>query len=190
LAHARTPAIIEIKGWKIGFLGYHGARKFAATPTRAGLAPRTLRLILEDVRALKARTDYVVVNFHWGEELATQPDPEQMRFAHQVVDAGADLIVGHHPHVLQGIELYRGATIAYSLGNFLFGGNARHSYDTAVLKVVLNDGGPRVTLVPVAVRRWQPMLADEATTRRVNNLVQERSALFRRPFPISTNTSE
>jgi poly-gamma-glutamate capsule biosynthesis protein CapA/YwtB (metallophosphatase superfamily) len=118
LAEARKPVVIQRKGWRVGFLGYHGGQRFAATPTQAGLAPRVERYSVEDVRRLVGLVDYVVVNLHCGVEYAEHPEPWQVELAHRIVDAGADLIVGRHPHVLQGVESYRGATIAYSLGNF------------------------------------------------------------------------
>lgn len=190
LDEARKPFIVELKGWRVGFLGYHGNGRFSATTTRAGVAPRVEQHIIDDVRKLKPRVDFLVVNFHWGVELAEQPDEDQIRLAHRVVDAGADLIVGHHPHVLQGVERYNGATIVYSLGNFVFGGNSRHTYETAILKVVLSTGQPRITLVPVVVQEWQPRVADEQTAKRVKNLVQQRSAMFREPFPIAIEVTE
>lgn len=190
LEEARRPVILERKGWRIGFLGYHGNGRFSATTTRAGVAPRVERYIVDDIQKLKPQVDFLVVHFHWGTELAEHPDPEQIRLAHRVVEAGADLIIGHHPHVLQGIERYHGATIAYSLGNFVFGGNSRHTYETAVLKVVLSTGEPQITLVPVSVQEWQPRVADIHTAKRVMNLVQQRSAIFREPLRVALESTE
>jgi poly-gamma-glutamate synthesis protein (capsule biosynthesis protein) len=170
--------IIEKKGRKVGFLGYFGGGDFAASGDRAGFAPRYARFIVEDVKKLKKSVDYVVVNFHWGVERAALPDDWQVTLARRVVDAGADLIIGHHPHVLQGIERYNGSVIAYSLGNFVFGGNSLHSYETAVLKVSLSDAGAEVELIPVSIRRWQPQPSVGSVRDTVLNLVRERSILF------------
>jgi len=178
LSEARRPVIIEKKGRKIGFLGYYGGGDFAASRNKAGFAPRYTRYILEDVKKLRKRVDYVVVNFHWGVERAPAPDDWQLTLARRVVDAGADLIVGHHPHILQGIEQYKGAFIAYSLGNFVFGGNSLHSYETAVLKVSLSAAGANVELIPVSVRRWQPQPSTGAMRDTVLSLVRERSSHF------------
>lgn len=190
LDQARQPVIIEKNGKKIGFLGYHGGGKFAATHSRTGLAPRYEPYILEDVKQLRSQVDYIVVNFHWGTELAEQPDRGQIALAHHVIDAGADLIVGHHPHVLQGVEAYKGKTIAYSLGNFVFGGNSRDSYATAVLKVTLSDTEPAVELVPVSVTRWQPHIPDDAARTAVFNLMRERSKLFSKSILISSGIAQ
>jgi len=178
LREARKPVLHTVRGKTIGFLGYHGGDTFAATTDSAGLAPRFQGFIVEDVEKLQIEADYVVVNFHWGTELEEYPEQWQIDLAHHVVEAGADLIIGHHPHILQGIERYRGATIAYSLGNFIFGGNARHTYDTAVLKVVLAGGEPGVELMPVSVIRWQPQVSTADRAETIFNTVRERSAIF------------
>lgn len=177
LRDARTPIILDAKGRRFGFLGYYGGGDFEATAKRPGFAPRYERYILEDVRSLKKKVDFVVVNFHWGTERAPEPDTWQVRLAHRVVDAGADLIVGHHPHILQGIEQYQGKHIAYSLGNFVFGGNTQHTYETGVLKVTVGDSVD-VELIPVSVRRWQPSPAVGETKRKVLQLVEDRSQNF------------
>lgn len=178
LADARKPFILERNGLRIAFLAYYGGGEFAATGTRSGFAPRRASMVLEDVRAARQQADYVVVNFHWGVERAEHPEPEQVTLAHAVIDAGADLIVGHHPHVVQGIEAYRGKHIAYSLGNFVFGGNALHTYDTVVLRVTLTAGNAQVEVIPVHVQRWQPRPAVGARKERILRLVEERSKLF------------
>lgn len=176
LAEARKPVIIERKGRRIGFLGYFGDGDFAATSRRPGFAPRRSRDIVEDVKRLRSSVDFVVVNFHWGTERAAKPDEWQRTLAHRVIDAGADLIVGHHPHVLQGLEQYHGKWIAYSLGNFVFGGNSLSSYDTGVLNVTLNGPDCTVRLVPVTVRKWQPVPASGKSKEAVLRLVEERSS--------------
>ena len=186
LDSARSLRIVRVKGRTVGFLGYYGSGDFAATATSPGVAPRIVSYVLSDIRRARTRVDYLVVSFHWGAELEPEPEPWQVRLAHRAIDAGADLIVGHHPHVLQGIELYRGKAIAYSLGNFVFGGNARHTYLTAVLRVVLEKDSARTDLLPVRVDRWQPTLADSTAAKRVTDLVKSRSARFPQTLPFTT----
>jgi poly-gamma-glutamate synthesis protein (capsule biosynthesis protein) len=98
--------------------------------------------------------DFVAVNLHWGTEKATSPDSDQVDFAHHIVDLGADVVIGHHPHVLQAVERYRSGIIAYSLGNLIFGGNSRSSYDTAVLEIRLEQSSINYRLMPVRVSAW------------------------------------
>ena len=79
------------------------------------------------IKNLKKKTDIVIVYFHWGIERDKKPQSSQRKLAKQVLNCGVDLIVGSHPHVLQGIETYKGKKIVYSLGNFCFGGNKNPS---------------------------------------------------------------
>ena len=102
------------------------------TTRTAGVAER----VLAEIKRYKKPANIVVVVMHWGSELDPIPRPWQQAMGHTFIDAGADAIVGHHPHVLQGLELYRGRTIAYSLGNFAFGGNSlAHAPETFVLRL-------------------------------------------------------
>lgn len=159
---ARQPAVIEVKGRRIGFLGYYG---------RDGHME-------EDVSALKQKVDLVVVNFHWGVERSFYPEPWQIELAHSAVDAGADLVVGHHPHVLQGMERYKGGIIAYSLGNFIFGGNACRRHETVVLQVIVRDNQIIPAIIPVVVSDWQPGWLTGEEGGLVVESVKERSRGF------------
>ena len=84
----------------------------------------------------------MVVSFHWGIEYTGQASREQRALAHDAVDAGADLVLGHHPHVLQGLELYRNKLIAYSLGDFVFDHYSRPTGETVVLQIEMSSAGP------------------------------------------------
>ncbi len=135
----RVPVIIEVKGKRIGFLGYYDWSYY----------------VEYDVRALKEKVDLVVVNFHWGIERYNYPEYYQIDLAHRAIDAGANVVVGHHPHVLQGVESYNGGIIAYSLGNFVFGGNSRRQHDTIVLQVVVRGDEIIPVIIPVSIIDWQ-----------------------------------
>ena len=92
-----------------------------------------LRVNIQKVQAEGA--DLVFVIFHWGNEKDTVPDENQVTLAKLAIDNGADLVVGHHAHVLQGVTTYKGKTIAYGLGNFCFGGNSSPSdMDTMIFQ--------------------------------------------------------
>ncbi len=122
LEEAAAPAILEVNGLRVAFLGAvddrSGPYQFA-TPSRWGVAPVDIDRMIRQIRELRPRVDHVVVSLHWGEERFLIPSPVQIDQAHALVDAGASMVVGHHPHVLQGLEIRRGAPIAYSLGNFI-----------------------------------------------------------------------
>ncbi len=112
-------SVLERGGLRFGFAGYNLRPQQYSLAPPAWPAP-SFELIAGDVAALRARADVVVVTLHWGDEFMDQPAPAQVELAHRLVDAGADVILGHHTHSLQGVERYRGAVIAYSLGNFVY----------------------------------------------------------------------
>jgi len=133
---ARKPVIIEKKGCRIAFLGYasfyHPGTQ--ATESRPGIAqirvnplypaPHIEDADLEDMKSnikeAKAQADVVVVAHHWGISQSHTLTHYQRQLAHETIDAGADIVLGGHPHILQGIELYQGKVICYSFGNFVF----------------------------------------------------------------------
>lgn len=107
--------ITTVNGQKFGFLGYQGWSNI------------NLEKLKSDIVEMKKDNCIVVINFHWGLERHYYPTANQKKVARFSIDNGADLIIGHHPHVIQGIEQYKGKFIAYSLGNFCFGGNSNPS---------------------------------------------------------------
>lgn len=123
LEDAYRPAVIEKKGISIGILARCDVpidSPFYASETSRGIAPLDLDQLAGAIKSLKGSVHVVAVYLHWGKEDWRYPSPEQVRAARAIIDTGADLVVGHHPHVLQGVERYHGGYIAYSLGNFLF----------------------------------------------------------------------
>lgn len=125
LAEAHAPLWIERQGLRIAVLGYNEfkPRSFEAGARRAGVAWSEDGQVLTDIRAARrAGADLVIPFMHWGWELEAGPSPRQRRLARKMIDAGAAAVVGGHPHVTQGAEIYRGRPIIYSLGNFVFDG--------------------------------------------------------------------
>lgn len=122
ISDARKPAIISMHGLRFGFPGYGvgHSRKAYAKWDRPGIAPILLNDIRKDILTLRRKVDVLIVSLHWGKEYEKFPTRQQQNTAHQIIDWGADMIIGHHPHVMQGIEIYNGKLIAYSLGNFIF----------------------------------------------------------------------
>jgi poly-gamma-glutamate capsule biosynthesis protein CapA/YwtB (metallophosphatase superfamily) len=125
LAEAHKPLWIERKELKIAVLGYNEfkPRAFEAGPDWPGIAWSEDDQVIADIRAAKATgADLVIPFMHWGWEKETQPSERQKTFARKMIDEGAALVVGGHPHVTQGAEIYKGKPIVYSLGNFVFDG--------------------------------------------------------------------
>lgn len=142
-AAVTEPKIIEKKGIKVGFLGFTdvGPNWLAATANRAGVLLASDPGFEDIVRDAAAKVDALVVSFHWGEEYITEHNERQEMLAHKAIDAGATLIIGHHPHVAQDTEAYKDGYIAYSLGNFIF--DQAFSHDTRsglMLTVRLKQG--------------------------------------------------
>ena len=142
--HAAGPVRREVGGLSLAFLGYAAFfnQDGNACPPRAAGGPPCVQAatldrarIVEDVRAAAATADAVVVSLHWGVEYEPQPRADDVELAHRLIDAGALIVLGHHPHVLQPVELYRAAdgrvgVIAYSLGNFV--SNQSRTYEFGV----------------------------------------------------------
>jgi poly-gamma-glutamate synthesis protein (capsule biosynthesis protein) len=125
LAEANRPLWIERRGLKIAVLGYNEfiPRTFEAGANTPGTAWSEDDHVIADIRAAKAAgADLVIPFMHWGWEYESGPNPRQRQLARAMIDAGADAVVGGHPHVTQGAEVYRGKPIIYSLGNFVFDG--------------------------------------------------------------------
>jgi poly-gamma-glutamate capsule biosynthesis protein CapA/YwtB (metallophosphatase superfamily) len=138
---ACTPVLLHAADCTVAFLAYSLTfpNEFWAHEDSAGTCfPFHLE---SDLRAARAAADFVVVSFHWGAEKRTTPKPYQLDVAHRAIDVGADLVLGHHPHVLQGLEVYRNRLIAYSLGNFAFGSYSPSATVSILLKVFLDRRG-------------------------------------------------
>jgi poly-gamma-glutamate synthesis protein (capsule biosynthesis protein) len=191
LLEARRPEVIDVKGQRIAYLGYYG-EEYAAGVTSAGTNPILEDRIAQDIKALRSQVDWIVVNYHWGEEKAVYPADWQVQLAHFTIDQGADLVVGHHPHVLQGAEIYKGRPIAYSLGNFIFGGHSRRNYDTAVLKVAVKDKQMKVEFLPVEVQNYQPRVVSGDRGETILKQIAELSTSFPQPLtsPITLDASK
>jgi len=151
---AHYPQLVNLAGLKLAFLAYANVEPKAAiaAPDKPGIAWLELDRVLADIRFARPLADLVIVGLHWGNEYTSQPQRSQVALAHQMIDTGADLVVGGHPHVVQPLELYRGRWIAYSLGNFVFDQKAPGTHRGAMLKVELADKQiAGVALVPITI---------------------------------------
>lgn len=140
---ARRPAALERRGLRIALLSYSNTfpEEFWAKGPNPGTAYGDRQAVESDVRAARRRADLVLVAFHWGAELAPEPKEYQTALARLAVEAGADAVLGTHPHTLQGLEWYRGAPIFYSLGNFAFGSYSARVRDGVVARLAYRGRG-------------------------------------------------
>lgn len=154
--------IIEEKGFKIAFLGFSRVVpevSWKADKDHPGVAAMyDYRRPVQAIEQAQKEADLVVVLAHWGVEREDLPVPYQEELAHRFIDAGADLIVGGHPHVLQGLEQYKGKWIAYSLGNFIFTTNSTgKTWETAILQASCDESAKcELRVVPVLTKFAKP----------------------------------
>lgn len=164
---AYSPIIRELAdGTKVAFLGYTnlGSRYWEAKDSLSGIAWLEEEQIDKDIKKAKELSDIIVVSMHFGEEYLAQPNSAQQFFARAAIEAGADLVVGHHPHVIQETEEYQDGYIAYSLGNFVF--DQLFSEETArgLILRVLVEGGRIKEIKPLEIKIsefFQPELISE-----------------------------
>ena len=162
---AHQPVIRQAGRWRVGLLGYYWNRRTAATSELPGSAMDTPEDLRADIGALRRKVDRVVVEFHWGIPYEREPLPEDREKARLAVDCGADVVVGHHPHVIQPMEVYRGCPIFYSVGNFTFGsGNSlaeglmvgfrfeEEETEVQVYPLYVKNRDPRVNYQPKVLR--------------------------------------
>lgn len=173
-------AIYECKGVKIGLIGIY------VLPDGLG----RMQQLQEHIQKMKSEgATITIVNFHWGIEREYYPNDVQKQLAHAAIDNGADLVIGEHPHVLQGIETYNGKKIVYSMGNFCFGGNKNPSDKDSMIfqqTFTIRDGKilsyDDFNVIPCSissvtnVNDYQPTILQGAEAERVLNKINEISA--------------
>ena len=177
---AWQPVAETVAGLRVSLLGTSHVVPWtwAATDERAGVASAfEEERLLTVVRQMATEAELPVVLIHWGEEGAEAPEEWQVELAHRLIDAGARLVIGTHPHVWQGLEAYHGGLIAYSLGNFVFTLGSQESRRSAVLTVYADRQGTidglRVTPVHLELGHTVPVTGEEAA--RFWSDVNERS---------------
>jgi poly-gamma-glutamate synthesis protein (capsule biosynthesis protein) len=156
LAEAGAPALFDIKGWKVAVLGFGGVspgEHWYAAEDRPGMrsGDHTDQMV-EAVAAAAEIADIVVVSIHWGVELDTTPRADDVDRARAMIEAGADVVFGHHPHRLQPFEVVDGAAVYWSLGNFVWPSFSRSGSTTGVARTVVHpDGAVDACLIPAYI---------------------------------------
>jgi poly-gamma-glutamate synthesis protein (capsule biosynthesis protein) len=164
---AGAPAVFEIEGWTVAVVGFGGvapSTSWYAAPDRPGMRNgKDQEGMVEAVRAAAELADIVVVTIHWGRELDTEPRADDVANARAMIEAGADVIFGHHSHRLAPLEMVDGAAVFWQLGNFVWPHNSTESATTAVARFVVNpDGSFEACLVPAfIISHGHPVLTDQ-----------------------------
>lgn len=173
-------AVVEVKGVKIGLVGIYELNDHLGREEQ----------LKTNIAAVKEQgAQITIVIFHWGNEKEEAPDSNQTTLGRLAIDEGADLVCGHHPHVLQGIEEYKGKNIVYSLGNFCFGGNSSPSdMDTMIFQqtFTVDENGVQAdnvtNIIPCSIssaegyNNYQPTPAEGDEATRILQKIQERSS--------------
>lgn len=175
---ARRSAIIEANGIRLSFLAYNDTDvvppSYGAGEKRAGTAFMDIKTLKQDVAEAKRSSDLVIVSMHSGAEYTHKPNKRQIAFAHAAIDAGAALVIGHHPHVIQPTEKYKDGFIIYSLGNFVFDQMwSRETREGLMMKITLTKDGVRaLEPMPILIEDYsQPRLMTEAERARIEKLL-------------------
>ena len=162
-------------GMKVALLAYvaiiiEGVAFLEDLPAAAQLQEETVGA---EIAAAQAEADIVIVTIHWGTEFRSEPSDEQRRLGRMLIDAGADLVLGHHPHVLQPVERYRGGLIAYSLGNLVFDQRRQDGQTTALLRCrVAPHRVEDCQAIPLEIKRARPQPAGAEARRRTAAILQ------------------
>ena len=169
---ARQPVHMMAGGVTVAFLAYSLTfpEEFWAGPDKPGTAFGHERHVRADVATARHTADIVVVSFHWGQEGKTGLRDYQVQLAHAAIDAGASAVLGHHPHVLQGVEHYKDGVILYSLGNFAFGSYSNTATRSAIALLTFRDKQWReLRMIPLNVKNAEvvfqphPLVGRDAT---------------------------
>ena len=211
LEEARTPAIVERGGVRFGFLSYvlNLPLGWGAHENKAGVAPiredplfglpyvdeEELAAMASDVSATRSDVDILVTAFHWGSSQSRTLTLSQKAAAHTAIESGADMVIGHHPHILQGIEVYRGKPIFFALGNFVLDHDHPMFRPTVRESIYVKcriEGGKvaRVSLLPVLIEAdGSPRILEAGETRAeaILNVLQEMSGKLGTELGISGN---
>lgn len=191
LAEAQKPAMFKIMDRKIGFISFtDNEREWEAGDKKAGVyyvpidfEDRRAMRLFEIVGKMKNQCDIIIISVHWGSNWGYRPEDNQIEFAHALIDAGADVIFGHSPHVFRGVEIYGKKPILYSAGNFID--------DYAVDEIERNDQSfifeiemkknifERAVLYPTVIRDFQVRLAEQFEAEQINKKMEKLCAEFK-----------
>lgn len=174
-----VPVTKVINGLKVTMLGY------SLRPEKYNQAvlysQPAISQIIDDIKKYKAESDVIILSIHWGDEFIKMPSQEQIKAAHEFVDAGVSLVIGHHSHILQGIENYQNAVIAYSLGNFVFDFWQDKYKRTCILKCELTKSGVnKYQIIPLCISNNYSLSEPNAQLRE--NILNNMFKLSSKPY--------
>lgn len=187
LESARAPRIIKRKGARVGFLAYteltdNGFYDGVAEEETAGILPFCPTVILEDIKTIRNQCDILVLSLHWG--IANNPyvHNKAIEYAHKFIDAGVDIVLGHHSHISKGIEIYKSKPIFYSFGNFIFGIYYNKWHDNFLAKICFKGNKiDKIHIYPISGKGselFQPVVLHGVRAQHVINHLGKISSIF------------
>jgi poly-gamma-glutamate capsule biosynthesis protein CapA/YwtB (metallophosphatase superfamily) len=186
-AAALAARIITCRGVKIALIGAvcFPLEGYVYLPNAFDVGRWDSVLVKAAIRDAKKQADLVVINLHWGIEFTHYPTAAQVKIGHYCIDQGADLVIGHHPHVLQGMEIYRSKPIFYSLGNFVFDQRFGPATEAIFVKATIVNKKMRViSLTPVSIQQCVPQKA----TGTAATDIQAHFSKYSQPFGLKPAT--
>lgn len=199
LEESRKMIVVSVNNFLLGFIAYssktNNGRNYASDVS-PGVAPLEEEYIVEDIKKYKKDVDYLIVSLHWGIEHSPDPTPDQISLAHTIIDAGAKIVVGNHPQILQGIERYNGGLVMYSLGNFChsdyYWEGPQRTYqfklkaadkESIMVKVELSKSKIEcIDIIPLWINdRGQPEICEGGRSNAILQKLSERSKIITRP---------
>jgi len=172
---ASRAMIIRKKGMSFAFLSYvtMPLEGIVYSENLPGPAQADIEEIIQEIERVRKTADFIIVSFHWGTEFSPYPSGKQREYAHRSIDSGADLVLGHHPHVIQIIEKYEGKFIIYSLGNFVFDQNRLDGRESIIFGCKFYHKKIDSTcVVPILIERCQPDFAEDDDFRQIVNKIK------------------
>lgn len=189
---ARRPQVFEVKGQRIAYLAYSDPSLVSTLASASGITPPLSAQLVEDIRTLREQVDWVIVSFRWQRTLRAYPEDWQVHLSRLAIDHGADLVVGYHPQLTQGAEIYQGRVIAYSLGSSLeeyvdeYHDEEMPDRDTVTLQVMLQDETMKLDFLPVQIRNGKASLAEGEEGTIILDSFQQASSFFEQPIKLPT----
>ena len=168
-ARGSDPTFITVGDIRVGFLAYTDLSFDCGSYSRVD---KDLARLRQQIEQVGNNCDLLIVSYHWGEEYRRKPTSRQVKVAHASIEAGADVVLGHHPHILEGIELYRNRPIIYSMGNFIFDQRSGERMESGIFDLYYVHGrGWRVEMTPVWIP-WSRLGAEYATRQKRDRIAQ------------------
>src|SRR3989339_663665 len=185
---AQRPASLQIKGKKIAVISCTTLMPAGLLASKNSPGLVSPGMLVSQIRRLRVYYDYVIVSCHWGEELAEKPRADDIKTAHALIDAGAELVIGHHPHTIQGIEIYKGKAIIYSLGNFIFDNPSEPTRKAFIAEYTILPRSKTLRVIPIERKLGVAYIPGDNSAIEIVNRIKTESSDFNTEISVSTDS--